>query len=126
MYVQLESFMRSNNLIYKHQSGFRKYHSTDTCLIYLLDWIRTNNSKGLLTGMVMLDIQKAFDTVNHDILCGKLSLLGVKSIPWFKSYLSGRYQKVSIGKTTSDSIPITCGVPPGQYPWSSAISLLCQ
>ena len=113
VYVQFESFLRTNNLIYEHQSGFRKSHSTDTCLIYLLDYIRTNSSKGLLTGMVMMDLQKAFDTVNHDILCDKLDILGVKSISWFKSYLSGRYQKVSIGKVFSDSIPITCGVPQG-------------
>jgi len=49
--------------------------------------------------MIMLDLQKAFNTVDHSILFGKLELIGVKSVPWFKSYLSGRQQVVNIGKT---------------------------
>ena len=67
--------------------------STDTCLIHLLDYIRDNNSKGLFTGMIMLDLQKAFDTVDHEILCNKLSCMGVEA-KWFKSYLTGRSQVV--------------------------------
>ena len=72
--------------------GFRDKYSTDTCLIHLLDHIRDNNAKGLFTGMVMLDLQKAFDTVDHSILCQKLEVLGVSSLNWFKSYLSDRKQ----------------------------------
>ena len=68
VYVQLVDFLNQNNLIYENQSGFRSGFSTDTCLIYLLDMIRSNTSKGLFTGMIMLDLQKA---VNHDIFCEK-------------------------------------------------------
>jgi hypothetical protein len=61
--------------------------------------------------MVFLDLQKAFDTVNHDILCDTLDLniIGVISIFVLNSFLSGRYQKMSIGNAVSDSVPITCG-----------------
>ena len=63
--------------------------------------------------MIMLDLQKAFDTVNHNILFGKLELMGIRSIPWFKSYLSDRSQTVSIGKCSSNSNPVSYGVPQG-------------
>ena len=57
-------------------------------LIYLLDLIRGNTFKGQFTGMIMLDLQKSFDTVNRDILCDKLKAMGVMSTEWFSSYLT--------------------------------------
>ena len=48
-------FLLQNHLLYEYQSGFRGRFSTDTCLIHLLDHIRSNNAKGLYTGMIMLD-----------------------------------------------------------------------
>jgi hypothetical protein len=109
----LEKILVSNNLLYELQSGFRSSYSTDTCLIHLLDFIKDNNAKGLYTGMVMLDLQKAFDTVDHDILCGKLKIMGVKSTDWFMSYLTGRKQNVCVNNVYSDLQPVTCGVPQG-------------
>ena len=73
--------------------------------------IRSNTSKGLFTGMIMLDLQKAFDTVNHDILCEKLKAMGVMSTEWFLSYLANRKQVVSINNECSDFMSISCGVP---------------
>ena len=90
VYTQLSEFLCENNLLFEFQSGFRDKYSTDTCLIHLLDYIRDNNTKGLYTGMVMLDLQKAFDTVDHNILCNKLEVLGVHCTEWFRSYLSDR------------------------------------
>ena len=87
--------------------------STDTCLIHLTDHIKKNTSKGLYTGMIMLDLQKAFDTVDHEILCQKLSVMGVVSVEWFHSYLSDRTQMVNVNNTSSDFPKITCGVPQG-------------
>ena len=86
--------------------------STDTCLIHLLDHIRDKNSEGLFTGMVLLDLQKAFDTVDHNILCGKLNNMGIQA-HWFQSYLSERSQIVGLDGILSDSSPVTCGVPQG-------------
>ena len=64
---------------------------------------------------VFLDFAKAFDTVNHDILLGKLYHYGIRGITnkWFESYLKNRYQKVKIDSTLSDAKLITCGVPQG-------------
>ncbi len=71
-------------------------YSTDTCLIHLTDHIRVQMAKGNYTGMVLLDLQKAFDTVDHNILCSKLEAMGIGSTNWFRSYLNGRTQKVKI------------------------------
>jgi hypothetical protein len=49
----------------------------------------------------MIDLQKAFDTVDHNILCGKLHLMGIKNTNWFRSYLSNRKQVVHIGEVSS-------------------------
>ena len=65
---QLTRYMDSNDLLYELQSGFRPSFSTDSCLIHLSDFIRKQQDKGHNTGMVILDLQKAFDTVNHKIL----------------------------------------------------------
>jgi len=102
-----------NSILYKFQSGFRGTYSTDTCLIYLQDHIRNEISAGLFTGMVLLDIQKAFDSVNHTILCKKLTALGVSSTNWFESYLNCRSQIVNVNGVDSDSMSLTCGVPQG-------------
>ena len=63
--------------------------------------------------MLMLDLQKAFDTVDHDILCKKLKAMGIKSVDWFRSYLSNRNQIVNVNDTESDPSLVTCGVPQG-------------
>ena len=113
VYIQLEKYLVDNKLLYNFQSGFRTAHSTDTCLIHLLDHIKTQSSKGLYTGMIMLDLQKAFDTVDHFILCSKLQTMGVISIKWFESYLTERKQKISVNGTESNFLTVTCGVPQG-------------
>ena len=63
--------------------------------------------------MILLTLQKAFDTIDHHILCSKLKLMGVQSTKWFESYLSNRSQLVNIGKTHSDTAAVTCDVPQG-------------
>ena len=110
VYNQLYAFLQSHGLLYELQSGFRSQYSTDSCLIHLLDFIRGNNEKGLFTGMIMLDLQKAFDTVDHSILCEKLESIGVNSVNWFYSYLSNRVQYVSLKGETSEPYTVTCGV----------------
>ena len=111
VYSQLEKFLIDNNLLYELQSGFRNSYSTDTCLIHLMDHIRNNSAKGLYTGMIMIDLQKAFDTVDHQILCKKLEIMGVTNTEWFMSYLTGRQQTVSVNNVFSDFNTVNCGVP---------------
>ena len=75
VYVQTQKYLLDNNLIFKTQSGFRPGHSTETCLLHLTDYIKQQTAKGLYTGMLLLDVQKAFDSVNHSILCKKNCML---------------------------------------------------
>ena len=63
--------------------------------------------------MIMLDLQKAFDTVDHEILCNKQKVMDVRSIKWFQSYLTDRKQKVSANDTESEFLNVTCGVSQG-------------
>ena len=76
VYVQLESYLRENDILYGFQSGFRGSFSTDTCLTHLTDHIHNQTSCGNFTGMVLIDLQKAFDTVDHVILLKKIGSHG--------------------------------------------------
>ena len=64
---------------------------------------------------IYLDLQKAFDTVNHEILLFKLYNYGVRGVAydWFENYLSDRYQFTCVNSTESDITTVTCGVPQG-------------
>ena len=112
---QTQEFLDKNNILYKYQSGFRKHHSTDTCLSYLTDKVKIGFEEGLLTGMVLIDLQKAFDTIDHSILLEKMSCLGFagKTIAWFTSYLTNRSFIVNVGKESSSPGKLSCGVPQG-------------
>ena len=92
IYIQLEACLVKNNIIYNYQSWFRSSFSTDTCFIHLLDHIKNKNATSLYIGMVLLDLQKVFGTVDHNILCNKLKFMGVRSTKWFESYLGNRSQ----------------------------------
>ena len=74
VFNQLHGYLNKNNLIFEFQSGFRPCFSTDTALSFLSDKIRFNMDNGLYTGIVLIDLQKAFDRVDHKILLSKLSL----------------------------------------------------
>ena len=106
--MQLDKYLKDNNILYNHQSGFRKTHSTETCLINLTDTIKKEISQGNYVGMVMLDLQKAFDTVDHQILCQKLKYMGVGNIDWFHSYLTLREQSITVNGTDSSTGSNNC------------------
>lgn len=115
VYSQLYKYLDNKSLLYKNQSGFRTGFSTDTALTCLGDKIRFNMDNGLYTGMVLIDLQKAFDTVNHKILACKLKAIGLDnvSVNWFMSYLSDRNQFVYANNTCSGIGKVNCGVPQG-------------
>ena len=71
IHEQISSFLSNNEILYNYQSGFRENHSTDSCLAFLHDKILKGFNKGLMTGMILIDLQKAFDTIDHDILLAK-------------------------------------------------------
>ena len=75
----------------------------------------------------MLDLQKAFDMVDHVIWGNKLKAVGVKSVDWFMSYLSNRSKIVHVNNTQSDPSLVTCGrCPTRKYFGPSSFSLLCE
>ena len=92
-----------------------RFSSTETAVTYFADEILMNMDKGLVTGSVLIDLAKAFDTADHDILLSKLEYYGVcdESLPWFKNYFTGRKQFVHIDSQSSEELAITSGVPQG-------------
>ena len=115
MFSRLLNYLETHQMIYELQFGFRAKHSTNHALIAITQKIKTalqNNQNAI---GIFVDFQKAFDTVNHDVLLEKLSKYGVQgtSQKWFKSYLSGRKQYVSLNGVDSSTLNVKHGVPQG-------------
>ena len=106
-------FLGKCRILYKFQSGFGKNHSTKFCLSYLTDKISNGFNSGLLTGMILIDLQKAFDTIDHYISLHKLPLLGFSNevIDWFRSYLLSRNFHVNVDDKFSTTAELRCRVP---------------
>ena len=111
---QFSNYLQRNGLLSKHQSGNRKYHSTETLNIMISDFLLDAMDNKRLSARILLDLSKAFDSIIHSILLQKLSLVVAdKTTKWFESYLTDRTQVVRIGTSTSTPLPITHGVPQG-------------
>ncbi len=97
------------------QSAYRPYHSTETALIKVTNYLLMAADSGLLSILILLDLTAAFDTISHSILLESLISIGINGIShdWFKSYLSGRTQFVQIIFFKSWISQITSGVPQG-------------
>ena len=109
---QTQNFLDTNRILYRYQSGFRKHYSTDTCLSYLTDKVSTGFEKGLLTVMVLINLQKVFDTIDHGIPLDKVNCLGFSNstVAWFNSYLIHRSFIVNVGKEYSSPGKLSCGI----------------
>ena len=115
VHARLYKFFEKNNILYNLQFGFRRKHSTNHALIEITERIRKCLDNGEYACGVFVDLQKAFDTVNHNILLNKLEHYGVRGVAlnWFRSYLHDRKQFVSILGFDSDVKTIQHGVPQG-------------
>jgi len=112
---RLTIYFETNNLLYEHQFGFRKYHSTTHALMSVNDLIcKSLGNKKLLLG-IFLDLSKAFDTVDNEILCKKLTFYGIenKEHRLINSFLSNRKQVTFINNTISEPLETPMGVPQG-------------
>ena len=115
LYDQLYNYLSNFRLLSDSQFGFRKFHSTATALLDCTnDWYM-NLDRKMFNLVVLIDLKKAFDTVDHQILLRKLELYGVKgqALSFLNSYLSNRSQKCQINGSLSSEKMIRCGVPQG-------------
>ena len=115
VHTRLYQHVVANNILNIYQSGFRPKHSTVTTLLDVQEYILNNTEKGLLTGVVFLDLKKAFDTVNANLLLEKLQHVGIEDLElaWFRDYLTSRTQVVNFNGHTSDACSMSYGVPQG-------------
>ena len=116
LFDQLYQYMKyENGLFSPDQSGFLRLHSTLTCLLKNTDDWYNGLDFGRLVGLVFIDLKKAFDTLDHDILCEKLQMYGVqqRELFWFWSYLSNRKQSCRVNGVASEIHDVEVGVPQG-------------
>ena len=115
IYDQLHNYLVANNLLSSHQSGFRSLYSTVTALLEATDSWSLNIDRGFVNAVVFLDLEKAFDTVNHNILLSKLQFYGVRgpTLKWFCSYLKNRTQTCLINCNKTSERLLRCDVPQG-------------
>ena len=121
MYTRTYNFLTYTNQFYNSQYGFRQGHSCENAVGELLAEIIKSKQEGLYTISMFLDLSKAFDTLDHDVLIMKLEKYGIRGIAkeWFKDYLSNRRMRTkcvvaSTGKMEySEYQNITYGTPQG-------------
>ena len=115
MATRLTSYLDLHRIIYPKKFGFRAGYSTTHSLIDITENIRRTMEVKKDGCGVFIDLKKAFDTVNHDILLHKLEHYVIREsvLAWFKSYLSDRKQYIHLNGVDSEMKGITCGVPQG-------------
>ena len=115
MHNHITDFVNQFEILYPLQFGFRKNHSTVSSLIYMINKIATSIDRNQITVGIFLDLSKAFDTIDHQILFSKLEHYGIRGIAlqWSKSYFHNRKQFVQFNETRSTECVIKCGVSQG-------------
>lgn len=112
---QLMEFIESNNLLHKNQSAFRKIHSCETTINLLIQDLNESYDKDEHAIVVFIDLKRAFETIDRELLKKKLKTYGIKNreLKWFMSYLSNRKQRTKFRDEISDQIDVPIGVPQG-------------
>ena len=115
VHKRLNSFLEANSIFYEQQFGFRNNHSTNHALIQITEKIHQALDKNDYACGTFIDLQKAFDTVNHEMLLKKLEHYSIRGIPnnWFRSFLTERYQFTTVSNQSSAKSKISHGVPQG-------------
>ena len=101
-----------------YQSGFRTNHSTDFCLVQLIDFVLTGMDEQMHTSMILVHRQKAFDTFHRGVLLEKMKYFDFQTslIKWFECYLSNSKFLVCIDNVFSETGTLKYGVPQGFIP----------
>ena len=109
---RFHAFLTKYKLLFKKLFGFRNNHSTSHALISLIDLIKKYLHNDYFVCGVFIDLQRAFDTVNHEIILVKLDFYGIRRLAnsWLKSFLEKRKQYVNLPGHSSS---VTCSVPQG-------------
>ena len=115
VFYRLTSHMELNNLLYCKQFGFRKKHSCVDAVSTFIGNVLEGFEKDMVCLSIFIDLKKAFDTVSHDIILGKLKAMGVTGLEfkWFESYLHDRKQFTEINDKRSTEQTMLTGVPQG-------------
>ena len=128
VHEQTPEYSETNKIFHRYQSSFHPHYSTDTCLSYLSDNIIQGFENWMFTGMILIDLQKAFDTIDHDNFLRKMKHLAFSdsAIYWLRSYLTSRTFFVNIAKETSSPGDSTMWTSTRLYPWPTHFPLTCQ
>ena len=115
IYSRVTKFVKDCNILYDQQYGFRSKHSTHHAILDIVNTILQNMDNGKFSCGVFIDLKKAFDTVNHEILLAKLENYGIRGVinSWFRSYLTDRKQTTEVNNVVSEAESTLCGVPQG-------------
>ena len=115
VHYQISVFLEENRVLDPRQHGFRSSFSTSTAIFALTKYLFQNYNEGNSTSCVLVDYSKAFETLDHDILCTKLGKYNFSNIAvsWFKSYLMNRQHIVQTNTIQSLPCSVPCGVPQG-------------
>ena len=115
MHGRLIEFLEGKQILCYRQFGFRKDFSTNHVILTLLESIQKALDDGQFACAIFIDLEKAFDTISHDILLEKLNQHGIRGIAndWFRSCLNDRTQFVSVNGFNSDYKTVKYGVPQG-------------
>ena len=115
VFKQLLNYMECNKLFYTDQYGFRPGHSTELAAARFVNELVVDMDNYKIPTSVLIDLSKAFDTLNHDILISKLKHYGVFGVElnFFSNYLSGRVQYVEFLDSVSETQQLSMGVPQG-------------
>ena len=115
IHTQISNFFDTNEFLSNKQAGFRKGFSTVSSIADLTDELFRQINEGNTSIAAFVDLSKAFDTVNHDILIKKLHKAGIRNslLDWCVNYLSNRSQKTIANNSVSSVKRISCGVPQG-------------
>ena len=110
-----KQFLVDNDILFKHQFDFRPCHSTSHALINFVNKVANAVDCQKYLAGIFLDLSKAFDTLNHEILLSKLEACGITGTAhqWITNYFRNRIQFVQIGNSKSDALRQICGVPQG-------------